>query len=100
MSLVRRGFQRTIRGMGAYVGVASLLDGNDAKVADVRVTLSAADVDHWFGTVQGLDESLDLDGRDVVVELPAGVRGRARVVIDLTGEVPIVRLVGTGASPV
>lgn len=86
--------------MGTYVGAASLLDADDSKVADVRVTLSAADVDHWFGTVQGLDERLQLHGLDVTVELPAGVRGQARLVIDITGDAPLVRLVGTGTSPV
>ena len=41
-----------------------------------------------------------LDGREVFVELPVGVRGKARVVIDLTGAQPLVRLVGSGPAPV
>jgi hypothetical protein len=87
--------------VGTYVGAASLLDERDGKRADVRVTLARADVDgeRWFGSVQGL-EGTDLDGQDVVVELPAGFSGHARVVIDLTGDAPLVRLVGTGPAPV
>ena len=87
--------------MGTYVGAAALLDEQDAKLADVRVTLARADVDgeRWFGSVQGL-EGIDLDGHDVIVELPAGFRGQARVEIDLTGDAPVVRLVGTGPAPI
>lgn len=89
--------------MGSYVGTAVLRGDNDDKLADVRVTLARADVsgDRWFGSVQGLDPTIpDLDGLEVVVELPAGLRGRARVVLDITGDVPLVRLVGMGAAPV
>lgn len=87
--------------MGTYVGAASLLDEGAGTIA-VRVTLARADVDgeRWFGSVQGLEEHLELDGHDVVVQLPTGARGTANVVIDLTGDEPHVRLVGTGPSPV
>ena len=89
--------------MGTYVGTATLLDQQDGTQADVRVSLAAADNfgDRWFGTVQGLTgEGLTLDGHEVLVELPAGTRSRARVVIDLTGKEPVVRLIGTGRAPV
>ena len=88
--------------MGTYVGIAELLDHDDAKLADVRVTLARADAEgeHWFGAVEGLDDHLELDGQDVIVQLPVGSRGHARVVIDLTGDVPVVRLVGSGPAPV
>jgi len=88
--------------VGAYVGTAVLLDDHDAKLADVRVSLASADAagDRWFGSVQGLAEDLKLDGTDVFVELPAGNRGKARVVIDLTGAEPLVRLVGNGPAPI
>lgn len=91
---------RTIHGMGTYVGTASLVD--ETGSVDVRVTLASADADgtRWFGSVQGLEEHLELDGRDVVVQLPTGARGKASVVIDLTEDVPHVRLVGTGPSPI
>ena len=89
------------RGVGTYVGAAALLDG-DTGTFDVRVTLARADAEgsRWFGSVQGLDEHVDLDGHDVVVQLPSGARARANVVIDLTEDVPHVRLVGAGPSPV
>lgn len=88
--------------VGAYVGTAVLLDDHDDKLADVRVSLASADAagDRWFGSVQGLAEDLKLDGTDVFVELPAGNRGKARVVIDLTGAEPLVRLVGNGPAPI
>jgi hypothetical protein len=89
--------------VGTYVGAASLRDANYVNLADVRVTLARADADGeaWYGSVQGLgDEQLVIDGQDVIVELPAGFRGRARVVIDLTGDVALVRLVGTGPAPI
>jgi hypothetical protein len=88
--------------VGSYVGTAVLLDDHNDKVADVRVSLARADADgdRWFGSVQGLDPELDLDGHDVFVELPVGSKGRAKVVIDLTGAEPLIRLVGTGPAPV
>lgn len=87
--------------MGTYVGAAALLDVGTEPV-DVRVTLSRADADgeRWFGSVQGLEEHLELDGHDVWIELPTGVRGRANVIIDLTTDVPHVRLVGAGPAPI
>jgi hypothetical protein len=87
--------------MGTYVGVASLVDG-DTGTFDVRVSLARADAngERWFGSVQGLDEHLELDGHDVFVELPTGARGLANIVIDLTEDVPHVRLVGSGPSPI
>lgn len=87
--------------MGTYVGTASLVDGTTGAF-DVRVTLARADADgsRWFGSVQGLEEHLDLDGHDVVIQLPSGAKGRANVVIDLTEEPPHVRLVGAGPSPI
>lgn len=89
--------------MGTYVGTATLLDQQDGTQADVRVSLAAADNfgERWFGTVQGLTgEGLTLDGHEVIVELPAGTRSRAKVMIDLTGKEPVVRLIGTGRAPV
>ena len=88
------------RAVGTYVGNASLVDATET--IDVRVTLASADAEgtRWFGSVQGLEEHLDLDGRDVTVQLPTGARGKANVVVDVTEDVPHVRLVGTGPSPV
>jgi len=87
--------------MGTYVGVASLVD-EVRGTFDVQVTLARADADgtRWFGSVQGLDDHLELDGQHVVVRLPSGAKGKADVVIDLTEDVPHVRLVGSGPSPV
>lgn len=87
--------------MSTYVGVASLVDG-ESGTFDVRVTLARADADgsHWFGSVQGMEEHLELDGHQVTVQLPTGARGHANVVIDLTEDVPHVRLVGSGPSPI
>lgn len=87
--------------MGTYVGSAVLRDDDEGELATVSVALARADPtgERWFGSVQGLDDAL-LDGRLVVVELPSGVRGRAEVMIDLTGVEPVIRLVGRGAAPV
>ena len=83
------------------MGTASLVDG-DTATFDVRVTLARADADgsRWFGSVQGLENHLELDGHDVTVELPSGARAKANIVIDLTEDVPHIRLVGSGPSPI
>lgn len=90
-----------MRRMGTYVGTASLVD-DETRTFDVRVSLASADADgtRWFGSVQGLEEHPELDGKDVIVELPTGARGRANVVIDLTEDVPHIRLVGAAPSPI
>jgi hypothetical protein len=87
--------------MGAYVGSAVLLDSHQEKLADVQVSLASASAegDRWFGSVQGDIALLD-DGAEVLVELPAGMRGRARLWIDLTVDPPVIRLSGSGASPI
>jgi len=92
---------RTIRLVGTYVGAASLVDA-DTGTFDVRVTLASVDDSgfRWFGSVQGLEDHLELDGHDVIVQLPTGAKGKANVMIDLTEDVPHVRLVGAGPSPV
>jgi hypothetical protein len=90
-----------MRHVGTYVGTASLVDGETGTI-DVRVSLAsaAADGSRWFGSVQGLEDHVELDGHDVVIQLPTGAKGRANVVIDLTQDVPHARLVGAGPSPV
>lgn len=91
-----------MRGVGTYNGVASLLDEHDAKLADVQLTLASTDNTglRWFGSVRNDENVIDLDGHEVVIQLPAGTRGRATVEIDLTGDEPLIRLVGTGPAPV
>lgn len=91
-----------MRGVGTYNGVASLLDEHDAKLLDVQLSLSRADAEgtRWFGSVRDAQAVIDLNGRDVIIELPSGTRGRAHVEIDLTNDDPRVRLVGSGSSPV
>src|SRR5687768_8114211 len=86
---------------GTYVGSASLIDLRDGTGAEVTVTLARASSDgsRWFGSVQGLD-NFDLDGQDVDVRLPTGTHSRAQVMIDLTGDIPLVRLVGSGPAPI
>ena len=88
--------------MGSYVGSAVLRNGHNNKVADVQVSLATADAtgERWFGSVQGLEGHNELDGREVTIELPAGLTGRAKVVIDLTGPEPLIRLIGNGPAPV
>ena len=88
--------------MGSYVGAASLLDQNDDKLADVQLTLASANAEgtRWFGSVQNDDTVIDLNGIEVIIQLPAGTRGRAMVEIDLTGDEPRIRLVGSGPAPV
>jgi hypothetical protein len=89
--------------MGTYVGSATLTDEHDGTLAEVKVTLATADAlgEHWFGSVQGLDvDGTEINGHEVVVSLPSGISGTAKVVIDLTGSEPLVRLVGTGRAPV
>jgi hypothetical protein len=78
------------------------LDDHNAKLADVQVSLATADAsgERWFGSVQGFDGHDELDGHDVVIELPAGLSGKAKVVIDITGDEPLVRLIGSGPAPV
>ena len=92
---------RTIRAVGTYVGAASLVDG-ETGTFDVQVTLARADADgsRWFGSVQGLEEHAEMDGHDVVIHLPSGAKAKANIVIDLTEDVPHVRLVGAGPSPI
>lgn len=88
--------------MGSYVGSASLVKVDGSHVADVRVSLSTADAagERWFGYVDAPDDAVaTLDGLEVVLELPSGTCSRARVVIDLTAEEPLVRLVGRGIVP-
>lgn len=87
--------------MGTYVGSASLVD-DETGTFEVRVSLASADPDgtRWFGSVQGLEEHPELDGKDVIIELPTGARGRANIVIDITEDVPHIRLVGTAPSPI
>lgn len=92
---------RIIRDVGTYNGVASLLDEHDAKLVDVRLTLATADDAglRWFGSTN--DQAvIDLNGHEVTIELPAGTRGRAMVDIDLSGDEPRIRLVGSGPAPV
>ena len=86
--------------MGTYVGTATILD-EDVRLGEVRVTLGTPDefADRWVGVVQGID-AIDLDGREVVIELPSGQLGKARVEIDLTRDDPVIRLVGTSPSPI
>ena len=89
--------------MGTYNGVASLLDEHDAKLFDVQLTLATTDNTgtRWFGSVRSDDAVIDLNGHDVIVQLPTGTRGHATVQIDLTdGEEPRIRLVGSGPAPV
>jgi len=88
--------------VGSYVGSAILFDDHNAKLADVQVSLATADAagERWFGSVQGFDGHDELNGADVVIELPAGLTGRAKVVIDLTREEPLIRLIGSGPAPV
>ena len=88
--------------VGHYVGAAILLDDHNDKLADVQVSLSTADAsgDRWFGSVQGVGADSGLDGRDVVIQLPAGLTGKAKVVIDLTTDEPLIRLIGSGPAPV
>jgi hypothetical protein len=90
------------RAVGSYVGAAVLLDDHNAKLADVQVSLATADAagERWFGSVQGLEGHGELNGADVVIELPAGLTGKAKVVIDLTGDEPLIRLIGSGPAPV
>jgi hypothetical protein len=91
------------QGMGTYVGSATLTDEHEGTLAEVTVTLATADAlgERWFGSVQGLaGNGTAIDGREVVVALPSGISGKARVVIDLTGPEPVVQLVGTGRAPV
>jgi hypothetical protein len=84
--------------MGAYVGAVTLVATATPRQLDgVEVTLAAAD-DRWFGTVQAGGTGL-LDGETVVVRLPSGLEGTARVVIDLTGPEPLIRLRGVGRAP-
>jgi hypothetical protein len=88
--------------VGTYNGVASLLDEHDAKLADVQLTLATTDDTglRWFGSVRNNDTMIDLNGQEVVIQLPAGTRGTATVEIDVTGDEPGIRLVGSGPAPV
>ncbi len=84
--------------MGTYVGSVTLVAERDSRErANVEVTLAATD-DRWFGTVQsGVDDLVQ--GEMVVIRLPDGLEGTARVVIDLTGPEPTIRLRGVGRPP-
>jgi hypothetical protein len=84
--------------VGTYVGNVTLVPQRDGRERDdIEVTLAATD-DRWFGTVQGGVVDL-LHGDLVVVRLPDGLEGTARVVIDLTGPEPTIRLRGVGRPP-
>jgi hypothetical protein len=87
--------------VATYVGSAELLDGDDQHVLSAQVSLASIDVTDgsWQGYAHGIDAA-DLDGHDVTVSLPNGTTGRARVIVDLTGDTPIIRLKGIGPGPI
>lgn len=84
--------------MSSYVGAVTLVAERDPREhPGVEVTLASID-DRWFGTIQrGIDGLAD--GDLVTLRLPDGLEGTARVIIDLTGPDPHVRLHGMGRSP-
>ena len=86
--------------MGTYVGAAVLLDADDSQIGSAQVSLATIDVSDgtWQGYAHGIDPAL-LEGREITVTLPTGTKGRARVVIDLTGANPVIRLIGIGPGP-
>ena len=88
--------------MGAYDGKAALIDQEHGRLDDVHVSLATADPmgEKWFGTVRGEFGHPELDGHDVIIELPAGMSGKVKVQIDLTRDDPVVRLIGSGPAPV
>jgi hypothetical protein len=83
--------------VGTYVGSAVLLDENEEQIACAEVSLASINVSDgtWQGYVHGVDAGL-LDGREITVALPGGTKGHARVIVDLTGSSPIIRLKGVG----
>ena len=88
--------------MGVYSGAANLRDLNEQPInGDVTVSLATTDLmdGGWRGYAYGIDLTA-LDGEEVIIELPHGTSGRARVVIDLTGDQPLTRLVGVDGDPV
>ena len=86
--------------MATYVGSAVLLDADDVQIGSAQVSLATIDVSAgtWQGYAHGIDPAL-LQGREVIVTLPTGTKGRARVVVDLTAEKPVIRLIGIGPGP-
>ena len=86
--------------MGTYVGSAVLLDENEQQITNAEVSLASINVSDgtWQGYVHGIDASA-LDGREVTVALPGGTKGHAKVIVDLTGSSPIIRLKGVGPGP-
>lgn len=87
--------------VGTYTGSAVLLDEQQREISVAQVSLATTDLVEggWRGYAYGIDLTAQ-DGHEIVVELPHGTSGRARVVIDLTADEPIVRLVGLGAGPI
>ena len=88
--------------MGVYSGAATLRDRDDRAIdGDITVTLATTDLTEggWRGYAYGIDLTAR-DGEEVVIELPHGTSGRARVVIDLTGDEPLTRLLGVDGEPV
>ena len=88
--------------MGTYSGAAYLKDADQQPIdGDVTVSLATTDLmdGGWRGYAYGIDLTAR-DGEEVIVELPHGTTGRARVVIDLTGDQPLTRLVGIDGDPV
>jgi hypothetical protein len=82
------------------VGSAVLLDEQEQQITNAQVSLASIDVTDgtWQGYVHGIDPST-LDGREITVALPGGMTGHARVIVDITGASPIIRLVGVGPGP-
>lgn len=82
------------------MGSAILLDENDQQIAAANVSLASIDVTDgtWQGYAHGVDPAM-LEGREITVSLPTGTTGRARVVVDLTGREPVIRLIGVGRGP-
>jgi hypothetical protein len=88
--------------VGVYSGAATLRDQNQEPIdGDVTVSLATTDLmdGGWRGYAYGIDLTAR-DGEEIFVELPHGTSGKARVVIDLTGDQPLTRLVGIEGDPV
>lgn len=74
-----------------------LLDEHEQPITNAEVSLASIDVSDgtWQGYVHGVDAEL-LDGREITVALPGGTKGHAQVIVDLTGQSPVIRLKGVG----
>ncbi len=87
--------------MATFVGRVTVLDEQLGPIGTVGATLATTGETGgaWFGLLPTGLAGLVSNGDRVWVQLPNGLQGEARVIVDLTGAEPVIRLRGVGRAP-